>query len=138
MYVQTCTIHDISFAVGMLGGYQSNPEIDHWKAKKKVLQYLQGTKKYMLTYRRSIYFLLLGWAYGFPIIVEVGSNLVLNWLLNVELRPNELQMLFQNIDCRSHSGCILSYGKAEQKGNEMAFALAVAGVRRAETFKAWW
>ena len=29
MYVQTCTQSDISFAVGMLGRYQSNPDIDH-------------------------------------------------------------------------------------------------------------
>uniref|UniRef100_A0A6N2K712 Integrase catalytic domain-containing protein n=1 Tax=Salix viminalis TaxID=40686 RepID=A0A6N2K712_SALVM len=52
-YVQTCTRPDISFAVGMLGRYQSNPGMDHWKAAKKVLRYLQGTKEYVLTYRRS-------------------------------------------------------------------------------------
>ena len=53
MYAQTCTRPDISFAVGMLGRYQSNPGLDHWKAAKKVLRYLQGTKEHMLTYRRS-------------------------------------------------------------------------------------
>ena len=53
MYLQTCTRPDISFAVGMLGRYQSNPGIDHWKAVKKVMRYLQGTKDYMLTFRRS-------------------------------------------------------------------------------------
>ena len=37
----------------MLGRYQSNPEIDHWKATKKVMRYLQGTKDFMLTFRRS-------------------------------------------------------------------------------------
>ena len=26
--------------------------LDHWKATKKVLRYLQGTKEYMLTYKR--------------------------------------------------------------------------------------
>ncbi|GJY71387.1 retrovirus-related pol polyprotein from transposon TNT 1-94 [Tanacetum coccineum] len=31
--------------------YQSNPGKDHWKAAKKVLRYLQGTKDYSLTYR---------------------------------------------------------------------------------------
>ena len=36
----------------MLGRYQSNPGIDHWKAAKKVLRYLQGTKDYMLTFKR--------------------------------------------------------------------------------------
>ena len=52
MYLQTCTRPDISFIVGMLGRYQSNPSIDHWKAAKKVLRYLQGTKDYMLTFKR--------------------------------------------------------------------------------------
>ncbi|KAK6128152.1 hypothetical protein DH2020_038105 [Rehmannia glutinosa] len=37
----------------MLGRYQSNPGMDHWKAAKKVLRYLQGTKDHMFTYQRS-------------------------------------------------------------------------------------
>ena len=37
----------------MLGRYQKNPGIEHWKAVKKTLRYLQGTKGLMLTYRRS-------------------------------------------------------------------------------------
>ena len=52
MYAQTCTKPDISFAVGMLDRYQSNPGMDHWKAAKKVMRYLQGTKDFMLTFRR--------------------------------------------------------------------------------------
>ncbi|KAL6332479.1 hypothetical protein AAG906_008509 [Vitis piasezkii] len=42
---------DIAFAIRMLGRYHSNPGIDHWKAAKKVMMYLQGTKDYMLMYR---------------------------------------------------------------------------------------
>ena len=53
MYSQTCTRPDISFAVGMLGRYKSNPGLFHWRATKKVLRYLQGTKDHMLTYRRT-------------------------------------------------------------------------------------
>jgi hypothetical protein len=53
MYAQVCTRPDIAFAVGMLGRYQNDPGMDHWKAAKKVLRYLQGTKDYMLTYKRS-------------------------------------------------------------------------------------
>ncbi|XP_075096256.1 secreted RxLR effector protein 161-like [Nicotiana tabacum] len=53
MYALTCTRLNISFEVGMIGRYQSNPGIDHWKAAKKVLSYLKGTKDYMLMYRRS-------------------------------------------------------------------------------------
>ena len=53
MYAQVCTRPDIAFAMGMLGRYQSNPGLDHWRAVKKVLRYLQGTKDYMLMYRRT-------------------------------------------------------------------------------------
>jgi len=44
MYAQVCTRPDIAYAVGVLGRYQSNPGLDHWKAAKKVLRYLQVLK----------------------------------------------------------------------------------------------
>ncbi|WJZ96796.1 hypothetical protein VitviT2T_015444 [Vitis vinifera] len=50
MYAQVCTYPDLAFVVGMLGRYLSNPGNQHWKATKKVLRYLQGTKDLMLTY----------------------------------------------------------------------------------------
>ena len=43
---------DIAFVVGMLRRYLSNPGSQHWKASKKVLRYLQGTKD-KLTYQRT-------------------------------------------------------------------------------------
>ncbi|XP_057953811.1 secreted RxLR effector protein 161-like [Malania oleifera] len=52
MYAQVCIRPDIAFAVGMLGRYQSNPGMDHWKAAKKVMRYLQGIKDYMVTYKQ--------------------------------------------------------------------------------------
>ncbi|XP_050915368.1 secreted RxLR effector protein 161-like [Lathyrus oleraceus] len=53
MYAQVCTRPDIPFAVGILGRYQSNLGMDYWKAAKKVLRYLKGTKDYMLMYRQT-------------------------------------------------------------------------------------
>ncbi|XP_035549735.1 secreted RxLR effector protein 161-like [Juglans regia] len=53
IYAQICTRPAISFAVGMLGCYQSNPGMSHWKAAKRVLRYLQGTKDYQLTFKRT-------------------------------------------------------------------------------------
>ena len=53
IYAQVCTRPDIAFAVGVLGRYQSNPGIDHWRATNKVMRYLQGTKDYMLMYRQT-------------------------------------------------------------------------------------
>ena len=61
MYAQTCTRPNISFAIGMLGRYQSNPGLDHWKVAKKVLRYLQETKKHMLTYKRSDHLQVIGY-----------------------------------------------------------------------------
>jgi len=49
MYARTCTRPYINFAVGMLCKYQSNPGLEHWKAAKKVLRYLQGRKNHVLT-----------------------------------------------------------------------------------------
>jgi hypothetical protein len=53
MYAQVCTCHDLAFITGMLGTFQSNLGLEHQKAAKIVLRYMQGTKDYMLTYRRS-------------------------------------------------------------------------------------
>ena len=51
MYAQVCTRLDIGLIVGLLGRYQSDPGLDHWKVAKKVMRYLQGTKDYKLIYR---------------------------------------------------------------------------------------
>ncbi|XP_040940152.1 secreted RxLR effector protein 161-like [Gossypium hirsutum] len=53
MYAQVCTRLDIAYIVGMLGRYLSNPGIDNWISAKRVMRYLQRTKDYMLTYKRS-------------------------------------------------------------------------------------
>src|SRR3954470_24283899 len=52
-YVQVCTRLDLAFVTGVLGIYQENPEIEHWKMVKKALLYVQGTKDLMLTYKSS-------------------------------------------------------------------------------------
>jgi hypothetical protein len=52
-YAQVCTRPDLAFVTGLLGIYQKNPGIEHWKLVKKVMRYLQGTTGLMLTYRRS-------------------------------------------------------------------------------------
>ena len=51
MYAQVCTHPDIAFVVGVLGRYLSDLGQSHWKAAKKVLRYLHGTKDLMLTYQ---------------------------------------------------------------------------------------
>ena len=62
MYAQVCTRPDIAYIVGMLGRYLSNPGMDHWKAAKQVIRYLQKTKERMLTYRRSNHLKVIGYS----------------------------------------------------------------------------
>jgi hypothetical protein len=52
-YAQVCTRPDLAFITGILGRYQGNLGIEHWKMVKKALRYAQGTNDLMLTYRRS-------------------------------------------------------------------------------------
>ena len=53
MYAQVYTHPDTAYIIRMVGRYLSNPGMDHWKATKRVMQYLQRTKDYMVIYRRS-------------------------------------------------------------------------------------
>ncbi|XP_043699978.1 secreted RxLR effector protein 161-like [Telopea speciosissima] len=53
MYAQVCTWPNIAYIISVLGRYLSNLGEVHWVAVKKVMRYLQGTKDFMLTYRRS-------------------------------------------------------------------------------------
>ncbi|KAL1569025.1 secreted RxLR effector protein 161-like protein [Salvia divinorum] len=62
MYAQVCTRPDLAFIVNMLGMYLSNPRMDHWKAAKRVMRYLQRTKDYMLTYRKSDHLEIIGYS----------------------------------------------------------------------------
>ena len=62
MYDQVCTRPDIAFSIRVLGRYQSNPGIDHWRAAKKVMRYLQGIKDYMLMYRRTYSLEVIGYS----------------------------------------------------------------------------
>jgi hypothetical protein len=51
MYLATTTRPDISYTVGVLARFNSNPGMSHWKAVKHLFRYLQGTKDKKLVYR---------------------------------------------------------------------------------------
>ena len=71
----TCTRQDISFVVEMLGRYQSNPSLDHWKIIKKVLRYLHGMKDHMLTYRRFNHLEVIWYSYSnYPGCVDARKS----------------------------------------------------------------
>ena len=52
-YAQVCTRPDLAFVTNVLGRFQKDPGLEHWKLVKKALRYVKGTKGLMLTYRRS-------------------------------------------------------------------------------------
>ena len=41
---------DISYLIGIVSRYQSNPGKEHWTTMKHILKYLQRTRDYMLVY----------------------------------------------------------------------------------------
>ena len=53
MYAMTGTRPDIAYAIGALSQFNENPGELHWKAAKRVLRYLKGTKDFTLVYRKG-------------------------------------------------------------------------------------
>ena len=52
MYAMHCTRPDISFSVGTLSRFTSNPNVDHWKAIGRILGYLKKTISLGLFYSK--------------------------------------------------------------------------------------
>ena len=53
IYLMTCTRPDLSYTVGKLLQYLSEPRQQHWVAAKHMLKYLRGTSHYELRYQKS-------------------------------------------------------------------------------------
>lgn len=51
MYLAVCTRPDIAFVASYLSQFNVAHSDDHWKAAKRVLRYLQGTKDYHLSFK---------------------------------------------------------------------------------------
>jgi hypothetical protein len=50
LYLSTMTRPDISYAVGVLARFNSNPGQQHWTAVKHLFRYIKGTLDYKLTF----------------------------------------------------------------------------------------
>jgi hypothetical protein len=61
-YAQVSTRPDLAFVTGLLGRFQSNPGLEHWRLVKKVLRYLQDTKGLVMTYKRSDSLQIMGYS----------------------------------------------------------------------------
>jgi hypothetical protein len=53
-YLATTTRPDISFAVGVLARFNTNPGLQHWNAVKHLLRYLKGSIDYKLVYSSTV------------------------------------------------------------------------------------
>lgn len=53
MYSIMCMRPDISFAVGLVSRFQSNPRHAHWETFKRILYYLHGMTTYTLCYQEE-------------------------------------------------------------------------------------
>lgn len=70
MWAQAATCPDLSFAVSLLAQFQSSPGPAHWKALAHVMQYVNGTLDYQITYRRGAPIKLVGY-----VDVDFGGDL---------------------------------------------------------------
>ncbi|GJZ37537.1 zinc finger, CCHC-type containing protein [Tanacetum coccineum] len=70
MYAMTSTRPDITYAVGRLSRFTSNPSRQHWKAITRVFKYLRSTMNYGLSYM------------GYPSVLEGYSDA--SWINHVE------------------------------------------------------
>ncbi|GJY27044.1 zinc finger, CCHC-type containing protein, partial [Tanacetum coccineum] len=68
MYVMTCIILDIAFAIDKLSRYTSNPSTQYWQAVQQVLKYLKKTMDYSLSY------------IGYPLVPEGYTDA--SWISN--------------------------------------------------------
>ena len=53
MYAMICTRLDITFVVGVVSRYMSNPGKKHWEAVKGIMRYLNGTRKLCICFGRN-------------------------------------------------------------------------------------
>ncbi|KAG8475106.1 hypothetical protein CXB51_032028 [Gossypium anomalum] len=81
-------------------------------------------------------FLAMGWKGKCSLIIKVGSMGVFNWVENKGLRPWLMFSLFKEVEFRLSRIGNVSFSKVDKNGNKMAFALAVAGLKRQDMFKA--
>ncbi|XP_042966696.1 secreted RxLR effector protein 161-like [Carya illinoinensis] len=109
MYAQVCTQPDIAYVVGR---YLSDPGLAHWKATKKVLRYLQGTKDLVLTYWRSDILDIVGY-----------SNANFAGCLD---------------DRKSTSSCVFMMAEGDVSWKSVKQALAASSTMEAENSKTQW
>ena len=80
MYAMHCTRPDISFSVGKLSRFTSNPNVNHWKAIGRILGYLKKTISFGLFYSK------------FPAMLEGYSDA--SWITRVSDNKSTSDWIF--------------------------------------------
>ena len=85
MYAMHCTRPDISYSMGKLSKFTSNPSVDHWKAIGRVLGYLKKTISLRLFYSE------------FLAVLEGYSDA--SWITNVSDNKSTSGWIFTLVGC---------------------------------------
>ncbi|KAK5840579.1 hypothetical protein PVK06_009482 [Gossypium arboreum] len=83
-------------------------------------------------------FASMNWKSSNSLVIELGSSVVFSWCINKELRPWTLHATFFDIETAKCKIGSIVFSLVDRNGNDMAFSLALAGVKRPQVFKAWW
>ena len=103
--------------------YQSNLGMEHWKAIKKVMRYLQGTKDHMLTYRRSNHLKVIGYSDSYFVGCVVMRKFTLGYVKQNNKNTIPLCFLMKHttkfccVVFRSHKEIIIPLWFSKQKIN---------------------
>nr|GEW22845.1 putative zinc finger, CCHC-type [Tanacetum cinerariifolium] len=115
-YAQVCTQPDIAYIYGMLGRFRSNPDLFQWKAPKKVLRYLQGTKEYKLTYTRSDNLEVIGYSNSDIVKCKDTSKSTLGYIFmlsdDILLASNNIDLLHESKRFQSRNFDMKDLGEA--------------------------
>ncbi|MBA0858796.1 hypothetical protein Goshw_000482 [Gossypium schwendimanii] len=76
-------------------------------------------------------YLAMEWEGKSSLIIKIGSNEVFSWFENKRLRSWLLQSIFKDIENKMVRVGNVSFLKAENHGNDMAYALALTGIKKA-------
>lgn len=85
MYAQVCYRPNIAYAVSIFVRFQSNPLMDHQRAVKEVMRYVQCTKDFMLVCSNFDDLEIVGYSninfLGSPDDMKSTSGYILKWVV---------------------------------------------------------
>ena len=99
---------DLSFAVGRVARYMQTPHESHWKAAKRILQYIRGTIQFRIHYNTG----------GKPLLVGFTD---LDWAVDLDDRKSTTGYVFSlgsrtiTLTCKKQQALALSSAEAEYR-----------------------